>query len=238
MLHSADNSASLIRRANWIYRLEETNPDNLIKGWLVLYENGLLEFKDDLNQPTSCRQIFLGNANVKVLAGYACQELLVSNQKLENAFVIVDAEKNHFFKCDTSEELRLWVNDLRNVIQRKKAEVKIYAPYGQPPVYVYGTLYEVPHHNEYTNHISSRYTRYGGRFKRDVADGSSKLMLFAQQRTKYRHAAHNFRTARSVRMILIFLLVFLAFVGLKKFDTTVSVGHKSISVILLSAVRK
>ncbi|XP_003369192.1 putative PH domain protein [Trichinella spiralis] len=153
MLHSADNSASLIRRANWIYRLEETNPDNLIKGWLVLYENGLLEFKDDLNQPTSCRQIFLGNANVKVLAGYACQELLVSNQKLENAFVIVDAEKNHFFKCDTSEELRLWVNDLRNVIQRKKAEVKIYAPYGQPPVYVYGTLYEVPHHNEYTNHM-------------------------------------------------------------------------------------
>ncbi|KRX18124.1 hypothetical protein T07_9372 [Trichinella nelsoni] len=142
MLHSADNSASLIRRANWIYRLEETNPDNLIKGWLVLYENGLLEFKDDLNQPTSCRQIFLGNANVKVLAGYACQELLVSNQKLENAFVIVDAEKNHFFKCDTSEELRLWVNDLRNVIQRKKAEVKIYAPYGQPPVYVYGTLCE------------------------------------------------------------------------------------------------
>ncbi|KRY59727.1 hypothetical protein T03_5103 [Trichinella britovi] len=153
MLHSADNSASLIRRANWIYRLEETNPDNLIKGWLVLYENGLLEFKDDLNQPTSCRQIFLGNANVKVLAGYACQELLVSNQKLENAFVIVDAEKNHFFKCDTNEELRLWVYDLRNVIQRKKAEVKIYAPYGQPPVYVYGTLYEVPHHNQYTNHM-------------------------------------------------------------------------------------
>ncbi|KRX69521.1 hypothetical protein T06_12541 [Trichinella sp. T6] len=156
MLHSADNSASLIRRANWIYRLEEANPDNLIKGWLVLYENGLLEFKDDLNQPTSCRQIFLGNANVKVLAGYACQELLVSNQKLENAFVIVDAEKNHFFKCDTSEELRLWVYDLRNVIQRKKAEVKIYAPYGQPPVYVYGTLYEVPHHNQYTNHMYAR----------------------------------------------------------------------------------
>ncbi|KRY88755.1 hypothetical protein T4D_16183 [Trichinella pseudospiralis] len=151
MLHSANNSASLIRRANWIYRLEETNPDNLIKGWLVLYENGLLEFKDDLNAPTSCRQIFLGNANVKVLAGYACQELLVSNQKLDNGFVIVEAEKNHFFKCDTSEELTLWVNDLRNIIQRKKAEAKSYPPTGQAPVYVYGTFYDVPHQPHCTN---------------------------------------------------------------------------------------
>ncbi|KRY26852.1 hypothetical protein T01_7728 [Trichinella spiralis] len=70
MLQFPKDITSSIRLANWIYRLEEKNPDNLIKGWLVLYENGILKFKSD----KSLIQIYRGNGNVKVLTNDASQE--------------------------------------------------------------------------------------------------------------------------------------------------------------------
>ncbi|KRZ01993.1 hypothetical protein T11_15329 [Trichinella zimbabwensis] len=131
MLQFVKKITSSICRANWIYRVEETNPDNLIKSWLVLYENGLLEFKDDKSR----ERIFLGNKNVKILTDDACQELLASDRKLENGFVIVVAEKKYFFKCDTSEEMMLWVIDLHFTIQQITAKNEVQAPIRQLPVY-------------------------------------------------------------------------------------------------------
>ncbi|KRY50542.1 hypothetical protein T03_3292, partial [Trichinella britovi] len=114
MLQFAKDITSSICRENWIYRLEERNPDNLIKGWLVLYENGILKFKGDKSR----MRIYLGNGNVKVLTKDESHELLVSDRKLENGFVIVVGEKKYFFKCDTRNEMLLWVDTLRSTIQK------------------------------------------------------------------------------------------------------------------------
>ncbi|KAL1235294.1 PH and Rap-GAP domain-containing protein [Trichinella spiralis] len=137
MLQFAKDITSSICRANWIYRLEERNPDNLIKGWLVLYENGILKFKGDKSR----MRIYLGNGNVKVLTNDASQELLVSDRKLENGFVIVVAEKKYFFKCDTRNEMLLWVDTLRSTIQKITRKDEVPAPVRQLPMYVNGTFY-------------------------------------------------------------------------------------------------
>ncbi|KRX21875.1 hypothetical protein T07_355 [Trichinella nelsoni] len=137
MLQFAKDITSSISRANWIYRLEERNPDNLIKGWLVLYENGILKFKGDKSR----MRIYLGNGNVKVLTKDASQELLVSGRKLENWFVIVVAEKKYFFKCDTRNEMLLWVDTLRSTIQKITRQDEVPAPVRQLPMYVNGKFY-------------------------------------------------------------------------------------------------
>ncbi|KRX64290.1 hypothetical protein T06_14071 [Trichinella sp. T6] len=103
---------------------EERNPDNLIKGWLVLYENGILKFKGDKSR----MRIYLGNGNVKVLTKDESHELLVSDSKLENGFVIVVGEKKYFFKCDTRNEMLLWVDTLRSTIQKTTRKDEVPAP--------------------------------------------------------------------------------------------------------------
>ncbi|KRY91778.1 hypothetical protein T4D_16933 [Trichinella pseudospiralis] len=118
MLHLDDDISSSICRANWIYRVKETNPDKLTKGWLVLYKNGLLEFKDDQSHDW----IFLGNGNVKILINDTRQELLFSDQKLENGFAIVVAEKKYFFKCDSMQEKFFWLIDLGLIIRQITAK--------------------------------------------------------------------------------------------------------------------
>ncbi|KRX86667.1 hypothetical protein T4E_12080 [Trichinella pseudospiralis] len=118
MLHLDDDISSSICRANWIYRVKETNPDKLTKGWLVLYKNGLLEFKDDQSHDW----IFLGNGNVKILINGTRQELLFSDQKLENGFAIVVAEKKYFFKCDSMQEKFFWLIDLGLIIRQITAK--------------------------------------------------------------------------------------------------------------------
>ncbi|KRX37442.1 hypothetical protein T05_254 [Trichinella murrelli] len=137
MLQFAKDITSSICRENWIYRLEERNPDNLIKGWLVLYENGILKFKGDKSR----MRIYLGNGNVKVLTKDESHELLVSDRKLENGFVIVVGEKKYFFKCDTRNEMLLWVDTLRSTIQKTTRKDEVPAPVRQLPMYVNGTFY-------------------------------------------------------------------------------------------------
>ncbi|KRX59624.1 hypothetical protein T09_9549 [Trichinella sp. T9] len=116
---------------------EERNPDNLIKGWLVLYENGILKFKGDKSR----MRIYLGNGNVKVLTKDESHELLVSDRKLENGFVIVVGEKKYFFKCDTRNEMLLWVDALHSTIQKTTRKDEVPAPVRQLPMYVNGTFY-------------------------------------------------------------------------------------------------
>ncbi|KAL1233320.1 Pre-small/secreted glycoprotein [Trichinella pseudospiralis] len=71
MLHLDDDISSSICRANWIYRVKETNPDKLTKGWLVLYKNGLLEFKDDQSHDW----IFLGNVVAEKKYFFKCDSM-------------------------------------------------------------------------------------------------------------------------------------------------------------------
>ncbi|OUC40771.1 hypothetical protein D917_03813 [Trichinella nativa] len=137
MLQFVKDITSSICRENWIYRFEERNPDNLIKGWLVLYENGILKFKGDKSRV----RIYLGNGNVKVLTKDESHELLVSDSKLENGFVIVVGEKKYFFKCDTRNEMLLWVDTLRSTIQKTTRKDEVPAPVRQLPMYVNGTFY-------------------------------------------------------------------------------------------------
>ncbi|KRY76701.1 hypothetical protein T4A_8968 [Trichinella pseudospiralis] len=147
MLRFLKKITSSIRRASFIYRVEETNPDNLIKGRLVLYKNGLLEFKGD----KSHEWISLGNKNVQILVGSKCQELLDADRKLENGFVIVLAEKKYFFKCDTVEEMDLWVFDLHSTIQKITAKNEIQEPIRQLPLYNNGTFYDAQCQHHYND---------------------------------------------------------------------------------------
>ncbi|KRY07596.1 hypothetical protein T12_1273 [Trichinella patagoniensis] len=131
---------------------EERNPDNLIKGWLVLYENGILKFKGDKSR----MRIYLGNENVKVMTKDESHELLVSDRKLENGFVIVVGEKKYFFKCDTRNEMLLWVDILRSTIQKTTRKDEVPAPVRQLPMYVNGTFYaaQYPSSCIHTNDIT------------------------------------------------------------------------------------
>ncbi|KRY50576.1 hypothetical protein T03_11223 [Trichinella britovi] len=86
-------------------------------------------------------RIYLGNGNVKVLTKDESHELLVSDRKLENGFVIVVGEKKYFFKCDTRNEMLLWVDTLRSTIQKTTRKDEVPAPVRQLPMYVNGTFY-------------------------------------------------------------------------------------------------
>ncbi|KRZ41655.1 hypothetical protein T4C_8749, partial [Trichinella pseudospiralis] len=64
----------------------------------------------------------LGNGNVKILINGTRQELLFSDQKLENGFAIVVAEKKYFFKCDSMQEKFFWLIDLGLIIRQITAK--------------------------------------------------------------------------------------------------------------------